>query len=165
MKKISFSVQSFADIQTLPIHATFHALNGYFCKATLKKEKTSSWDLYTDNEENLEQLQEWLFAYFHKMPLPALPIELKCSSFAHEVFKILSAIPAGSTLSYKDIGQALGTRAFRAVGQALGSNPLPFLIPCHRVVREDGSLGGFRDGVEVKKELLSLEYQLFSLNN
>ena len=70
----------------------------------------------------------------------------------------LQAIPYGETRSYKDIAVALGEpRAVRAVGSANGSNPLPIVIPCHRVIGSDGSLTGFGGGLETKRFLLALE--------
>lgn len=164
MKKNSVSIESFADVKHLPFHATFYATSGIFQKVELKHDVSTSWDLFTDSNDNtLEILQEWLFAYFHNRALPALSLISPKSSFANDVFRVISAIPKGSTISYKQVATALGKRSFRAVGQALGANLTPLLIPCHRVIQENGSLGGFRDGPSVKKELLSLERKLFSL--
>ena len=70
----------------------------------------------------------------------------------------LTRIPAGSTRSYREIAAAIGMpKAARAVGQACGNNRVALIVPCHRVVREDGSLGGWRWGVERKRELLARE--------
>jgi len=67
-----------------------------------------------------------------------------------EVFKI----PYGEVRTYKDIAEALNTRAYRAVGSSIGKNPLPLIIPCHRVVRSDMTIGGFFGGNRMKKEIL-----------
>ena len=74
------------------------------------------------------------------------------------MLKALQAIPYGETRSYKDIAAAIGQpKAVRAVGAANAKNPIPIVIPCHRVIGSDGSLTGFGGGLEVKRTLLRLE--------
>ncbi len=86
------------------------------------------------------------------------------SPFTHKVLVELRKIPYGEVRSYLWIGKRLGyTMAARAVGQAVKRNPIPIIIPCHRVIREDGSLGGFSLGKELKKRLLSLEGALHNI--
>ncbi|MDD5591431.1 MAG: methylated-DNA--[protein]-cysteine S-methyltransferase [Dehalococcoidales bacterium] len=85
------------------------------------------------------------------------------TSFQHEVWETTMLIPYGETRTYAWVaGKINKPRAARAVGQALGSNPLPIIIPCHRVIRGDGSLGGFSNGIEIKERLLSLENPAFA---
>jgi O-6-methylguanine DNA methyltransferase len=80
------------------------------------------------------------------------------SDFQLEVFQALQRIPFGSTRSYGDLAEVFGgPENARAVGRAVGSNPLPIIIPCHRVLRHDGRLGGFSGGLERKATLLQLE--------
>lgn len=80
------------------------------------------------------------------------------SLFTQKVLLELRKIPYGRLRSYLSIGKQLGyPMAARAVGQAVKRNPIPIIIPCHRVIREDGSLGGFSLGIEIKKRLLVLE--------
>jgi methylated-DNA-[protein]-cysteine S-methyltransferase len=80
------------------------------------------------------------------------------SQFTQKVLRELRKIPYGKVRSYLGIGKRLGhTMGARAVGQAVKRNPIPIIIPCHRVIREDGSLGGFSLGEEIKKRLLFLE--------
>jgi methylated-DNA-[protein]-cysteine S-methyltransferase len=80
------------------------------------------------------------------------------SQFTQRVLRELKKIPYGKVRSYLWIGKRLGhTMAARAVGQAVKRNPIPIIIPCHRVIREDGSIGGFSLGEEIKKRLLALE--------
>jgi methylated-DNA-[protein]-cysteine S-methyltransferase len=82
----------------------------------------------------------------------------KGTPFQQKVWKALQRIPYGETRTYAQIAKAVGKpAAHRAVGNAVGKNPLPVLIPCHRVVRSDGELGGFSGGVEIKPLLLALE--------
>ncbi len=84
--------------------------------------------------------------------------------FQRMVWEATRLIPYGETRSYTWVaGQVNKPRAARAVGQALGRNPLPIIIPCHRVIRGDGSLGGFSNGLEVKERLLHLENPAFEL--
>ena len=78
--------------------------------------------------------------------------------FQREVWEKTRLIPYRETRSYRWVAEQIGQpKAMRAVGQALGKNPLPVVIPCHRVLASDGKLGGFSGGVEVKRQLLSLE--------
>ena len=81
-----------------------------------------------------------------------------CSDFQIAVFKALRGIPYGSLESYGELAREFGgSEHARAVGRAVGSNPIPVIIPCHRVVRNDGRLGGFSGGLERKAALLRLE--------
>lgn len=83
------------------------------------------------------------------------------TAFQRRVWTALTAIPAGETRSYTEIAQAIGApTAVRAVASACGANPIAVLIPCHRVVRGDGSLAGYRWGVERKRALLERERAL-----
>lgn len=88
------------------------------------------------------------------------PLDLsRASDFERRVWGALMQIPRGSVVSYGDIARAIGRpQATRAVGRAVGANPLAVLIPCHRVVHADGSLGGYRWGVSRKRQLLESEY-------
>ncbi len=78
--------------------------------------------------------------------------------FARRVLQATARIPFGSVSSYKLIATDAGSpRAFRAAGNALGTNPLPIIVPCHRVLHADGGLGGYTGGLERKRVLLSVE--------
>lgn len=78
--------------------------------------------------------------------------------FQREVLQFTFAIPYGETRTYSEIAQHIGRpRAARAVGRAQATNPMPLVIPCHRVIASDGSLGGFSAGLEIKRRLLDLE--------
>lgn len=88
----------------------------------------------------------------------ALPIDAQGTDLQQAVWAALREIPAGQTASYADIARAIGRpSAFRAVAQACGANPLAVITPCHRVVRSDGGLSGYRWGVERKRALLARE--------
>ena len=89
------------------------------------------------------------------------PIDLDlegCTGFQRDVWEVTSKIPYGQLRSYGWIAAEIGRpQAARAVGQALGINRLPIIVPCHRVIRSDGSLGGFSGGLHWKKKLIELE--------
>jgi O-6-methylguanine DNA methyltransferase len=89
----------------------------------------------------------------------SLPLDLSgLTDFQKAVLTAIDEIPAGQTRSYGDIADVIERPgAARAVGQALGSNPIPIVLPCHRVVASDGSLGGYTGGLQRKRHLLKLE--------
>lgn len=108
----------------------------------------------------LPALLEELTAYFLGQPVTFLtvPLDITGTPFQWTVWQMVRQIPFGGTLSYGKLAQSLGRpRAARAVGQALKANPVPLLIPCHRVVAADGSLGGFSGSVGLKTWLLEHE--------
>ncbi len=87
-----------------------------------------------------------------------VPTELHGTPFQLDVWNALAAIPFGETRSYADIARAVGKpKAFRAVGLANGANPLPIVIPCHRVIASGGKLGGYGGGLDAKRRLLAFE--------
>jgi methylated-DNA-[protein]-cysteine S-methyltransferase len=109
--------------------------------------------------EVVQQFEEYFAKNRTRFTLPIDPCALEhLSPFERSVLDVLRTIPFGSTLSYSDIAKAIGREgAVRAVGRACGRNPLPLVIPCHRVIAKNGSLGGFNLGVDMKKSLLELE--------
>lgn len=87
-----------------------------------------------------------------------LPLHLLGSPFQQQVWQALREIPCGSTATYCDIAACIGKpKALRAVGTACGANPIAIIVPCHRVIRSDGGLDGFRWGLERKQALLARE--------
>jgi AraC family transcriptional regulator of adaptative response/methylated-DNA-[protein]-cysteine methyltransferase len=87
-----------------------------------------------------------------------LPLDVRATAFQWRVWEALRTIPYGQTRSYSDVARAVGNpKAVRAVANACASNPVPIVIPCHRVIRSDGSLGGYGGGVERKRALLTQE--------
>jgi methylated-DNA-[protein]-cysteine S-methyltransferase len=82
--------------------------------------------------------------------------------FRRSVLEALLRIPYGETVSYGDLAAEVGSRSARAVGQAVGWNPLPILIPCHRVIAADGGMGGYSGGLDRKEQFLSVEGVLIS---
>ncbi|MBM3769195.1 MAG: methylated-DNA--[protein]-cysteine S-methyltransferase, partial [Acidobacteria bacterium] len=87
-----------------------------------------------------------------------LPLDIRGTAFQQRVWTALRRIPAGSTASYAEVAESIGApRSVRAVARACASNTLAVAIPCHRVVRGDGALSGYRWGVERKRALLERE--------
>lgn len=105
-----------------------------------------------------EQLSEYFALRRQRFNLPLAP---QGTTFQQSVWRALAAIPYGELRSYRDIAQTIGNpAAVRAVGAANGRNPLPIVVPCHRVIGSNGSLTGFAGGLETKKMLLQLEGSL-----
>jgi len=109
------------------------------------------------------QLREFLSGKRHAVDCP---VDLSTGTpFQRRVWRASLAIPYGRARSYKWVAARVGgARYARAVGMALGANPVPIIVPCHRVVAHDGSLGGFSCGLRVKRRLLALEGTLPQLN-
>ncbi len=105
---------------------------------------------------------EWVSAFLSylsgRQPDLNLPVDVQATAFQWQVWEALRAIPSGSTRSYSEVARAIGQpRAARAVARACATNPVALVIPCHRVVRENGDLGGYRWGVARKQRLLAQE--------
>jgi len=101
------------------------------------------------------QLAEYFAGNRHEFDLPLAP---RGTPFQQRVWQALLTIPFGVVRTYGDVARDIGQPlAMRAVGQANGRNPLPIVIPCHRVIAGDGTIGGFSSGLHVKHRLLALE--------
>jgi AraC family transcriptional regulator of adaptative response/methylated-DNA-[protein]-cysteine methyltransferase len=112
--------------------------------------------------ENAQSLSPWIerLSYYFTDASSNLniPLDIVGTTFQQAVWRYLREIPAGETRSYSDVAEAIGQpQAVRAVARACASNRVALAIPCHRVVRQDGSLGGYRWGIELKQELLKKE--------
>jgi AraC family transcriptional regulator of adaptative response/methylated-DNA-[protein]-cysteine methyltransferase len=107
-------------------------------------------------EERPEALRSWVDNAFARRG--AVPLAVAGGPFDLKVWQALIAIPEGAVATYSHIAEAIGNpKAVRAVGSAVGRNPLAWLIPCHRVLRRDGALGGYHWGLPVKRGLLAWE--------
>ena len=105
--------------------------------------------------ETMRQLERYFAGQLREFDLPLAPAG---TPFQLEVWQALRRIPYGRTISYGELARRVGRpAASRAVGAANGCNPLPIVVPCHRVIGADGSLTGFGGGIEVKRALLELE--------
>jgi methylated-DNA-[protein]-cysteine S-methyltransferase len=114
--------------------------------------------LIEDPEQLSEPLQQ-LHEYFEGTRNTfTIPLDLRGTAFQTSVWHALTQIPHGQTRSYSDIASALGKdKAVRAVGTANGANPVPIVVPCHRVLGKNAALTGFRGGLQMKEVLLQLE--------
>ena len=128
--------------------AAQHSLKSHFPKADL-----------TRDDDGLRSTRDAVLARIEGKNLEReLPLDLQGTDFQREVWSQLLAIPAGSTKTYGDIAQAINRpRATRAVAQACGANPVAVVVPCHRVVMSDGTIGGYSGLPGVKQALLSAE--------
>jgi AraC family transcriptional regulator of adaptative response/methylated-DNA-[protein]-cysteine methyltransferase len=117
---------------------------------------------YPDAQRDEAPLRAWIEAlrdYFsgRELGLPG-PLDVRATAFQRRVWQELQKIPYGRTRSYSEIAQAIGhPKAVRAVARACATNPVAVVIPCHRVIRADGSLGGYGGGLARKRALLSHE--------
>jgi O-6-methylguanine DNA methyltransferase len=128
-------------------------------KAFLKELKSVfPGEIVKDDRKNsriLSQLGRYLQG---KLKCFDCALDLRGTPFQKKVWLELAKIPYGETSSYQGIAKAIGhPKAYRAVGNANGCNPIPLILPCHRVIESNGGLGGFGHGVEVKKQLLEFE--------
>jgi methylated-DNA-[protein]-cysteine S-methyltransferase len=90
-----------------------------------------------------------------------VPLDIVGTEFQKKVWSALQKIPYGKTASYKDIAETIGNlKSVRAVGKANSKNPVPIIIPCHRVIEHSGKLGGYSGGIGIKEKLLELEGSL-----
>jgi O-6-methylguanine DNA methyltransferase len=111
-------------------------------------------------DEDLRHVGAWAGRIFGSDAPEPEPIGLrvKGSAFQIQVWRALLEIPRGQVTSYRRLARAIGRpRAVRAVANAVAANPIAYLIPCHRVIRSDGTLGGYRWGVACKRSLLAWE--------
>lgn len=110
--------------------------------------------------ESLTRARRQLDEYFQgRRRRFELPLDWQlCTGFRREVLRATARIPYGRTASYREVATRAGRpTAFRAAGSALATNPLPILVPCHRVLPSSGALGNYRGGAEAKSQLLALE--------
>ncbi len=112
-------------------------------------------EAYGTNRVAIAQILEFLEGKRRRFELE---LDLRATPFQRRVYQELLRIPYGETRSYADVARAIGRpRAVRAVGAANGANPIPLVVPCHRVIASDGHLGGFGGGLPLKKHLLAME--------
>lgn len=107
-------------------------------------------------EEAAFQLDEYLTGRRKYFTLPLRP---EGTPFMQKVWEYLLTVPYGEIVSYKDVAVSIGKPdAYRAVALACQKNPIPIFIPCHRVIKNNGDLGGYKGGASIKKKLIALEY-------
>ena len=127
-----------------------------FPRGKMRQEPQPDWTL---DEAPFSKAREQLVEYFAgEREQFDIPLQLAGTEFQLRVLEELQRIPYGTTVSYSDIAERIGRpKAVRAVGAANGRNPIPIIIPCHRVIGRGGSLTGFGGGLDTKAALLRLE--------
>ena len=133
----------------------------YFVNGRRPKSPPRNW---VEDKKPFKEVVRQLQAYFEgKLKDFDLPLVLEGTEFQLLVWRNLRKIPYGETVSYGQLARRIGSPdAARAVGLANGSNPIPIIIPCHRVIGSNGDLIGFGGGLPIKKKLLSLESRQLS---
>lgn len=156
MKKLQWHMKTM--IGSIYLVASSKGLQGIFWD---KQEVPMAKSLADDSKEvqmlakTVQQLEEYFSGKRKKFNLS---FDITGTAFQRQVWNALSDIPYGETRSYKDIARVIkNPKAVRAVGTANGKNPLSIIVPCHRVIAADGTLGGYGGGLPIKSELLKLE--------
>jgi O-6-methylguanine DNA methyltransferase len=117
--------------------------------------KAAPQEAYAPNRSAIAQVLEYLEGKRHRFDLS---LDLRGTEFTLSVYREVERIPYGATRTYSQVAKAIGhPKAFRAVGNANAANPLPLVIPCHRVVAAGGRLGGYGGGLAMKRQLLAME--------
>lgn len=131
----------------------------HFPNSSSRKERQEANQL---NNESFALACKQLSEYFQRKRTQfSLELSPKGTDFQKKVWQELSKIPYGETTNYGEIARRIGNpKGSRAVGLANGKNPIPIIVPCHRVIGKDGSLTGFGGGLEIKEQLLALEKNL-----
>lgn len=133
----------------------------HFVNGRRPKSPSPAW---VEDKNAFKEAIRQLRAYFSgKLTEFELPLVLEGTEFQLRVWRNLQKIPYGETVSYGQLAKRIGSpEAARAVGLANGSNPIPIIIPCHRVIGSNGDLTGFGGGLPIKKKLLALESKQLS---
>lgn len=147
-------LSSFNGVRWLDLHpVTFEAL-----------EQQLGVRIVPDDQQNdrvLTELHAYLRGESHAFKVP---VDLRGTPFQCDVWNAIAKIPYGQTTSYGELAESIGRpKATRAVGQATGANPVPIIIPCHRIIGASGGLTGFAGGLPLKERLLGLERGTLSL--
>ncbi len=122
------------------------------------KKHFSEFDVVESKKENKEVIEQIHLYLARKLKKFDVPIDLIGTDFQKLVWRETMKIPYGEVITYSELAEKIRRpKAYRAVGNALGANPLPIIVPCHRVIASDGSLGGYSGGVKIKEFLLGLE--------
>ena len=129
-------------------HAMAQQLQSEFAEAEIER----------DDEALEPYLEEILLRLEGEAPHETLPLDIRATAFQRRVWEELRRIPVGETRSYAEVAAAIGSpAAVRAVGNACANNPVAIAIPCHRVLRNDGNLGGYAWGIKRKQALIAAE--------
>lgn len=157
--KQHYPVKTSQGLFQITVDSEGHLKHLVFPSFSAKSKKTNRISL-PKNSGSVFKMERSLNRYFSGKKIDQKPqlSHLPGTTFQKKVWKALLRIPYGHTRTYKWLAQQVGSpKAVRAVGSACGKNPLPLLIPCHRVVTSSGTLGGFSSGLKWKEFLLALE--------
>lgn len=144
------------------LHSMIGTISLYATETSLTQLTIGEVDLDSNPNDIIVEASQQLQAFFSgRLKSFDLPLDLSCGTdFQQEVWQAVLDIPYGQTRSYGDIARLLDNPgAIRAIGRANGANPIPIIVPCHRVIGSDGSLTGYVYGTEVKRRLLAIENQ------
>ena len=118
--------------------------------------KMLNFNLY--NEELLAPYKKALDDFFNGKDVSDIKLNLEGTSFQKKVWEALRKVNLGETASYKDIAERIGNpKAYQAVGSAVGKNPVMLFVPCHRIIKADGSIGGFSSDPKLKEHLIKIK--------
>jgi methylated-DNA-[protein]-cysteine S-methyltransferase len=157
------NIQIIAEGPALKVHCEVRCHQLVHIQLSVHEQKGLHWSCQGDDTSRLleQAISGWLNAYCQKQqPRVSFPLEIEIlPPFTKRVLKYLLGLPFGQIATYQDVAIRLANpQASRAVGNACGRNPLPLIIPCHRIIAKNGLLGGYSAGCEeVKKRLLSFE--------
>lgn len=158
-EKQSKSTESFYDIFDSPLGSLYLV----FTENALRRIDFKKPDELLRRDKAPSSLKKELREYFEKGidEFTQKIVITEGTEFEKKVWLSLKEIPYGETRTYKWLAEKVGKpTAFRAVGQALSRNPLPIVLPCHRIIESDGSIGGYSAGVDIKRRLLDIEYYI-----
>ncbi|MBU7017532.1 MAG: MGMT family protein [Theionarchaea archaeon] len=114
-------------------------------------------DLILERNGKADEIAENVIKWIEFGKVFSYPCAVTGTPFQQKVYQMIQEIPKGKVTTYKIVAEKMGTKSYRAVGQALGANPIPLLIPCHRVIGSDRRLTGFGGGIDLKKKILRAE--------
>lgn len=159
MKKNNITLYCFLDspLGTLMLAGSEHFLKLIEFSGQKKTEEPDKSWIYSESRFKSES--DELTRYFEgELKKFSIKCQITGTAFQNKVLNELKKIPYGQTMSYSDVADRIGhPRAYRAVGSANGKNRLPIIFPCHRVISNNGELGGFSGGLSIKRKLLELE--------
>lgn len=131
--------------------------DGYILKIAFDEGKSSN-DYNTISDLAYNEIDEY---FSGKRKEFTIKYKISATEFEKKVYDRLSKIPYGSCKTYKDIAEEIHTKkSYRAVGNALSKNPLPIILPCHRVIKSNGTIGNYAFGKDMKKALLEMESKI-----
>ncbi|MBU7030505.1 MAG: MGMT family protein [Theionarchaea archaeon] len=114
-------------------------------------------DATLERDEKADRIAEKVVQWIESGEVFSYPFHVQGTPFQQKVYKATQRIPKGKVATYGAVAKSVDTRAYRAVGRALGRNPVPLLVPCHRVIGSDRELTGFGGGIPLKKKILEAE--------